>query len=194
VVLLSERLAVVHGSIAPLFFTLTVVLVLVTSRGWRGALGAAPPAADRALRRLALATTGVLYLQIAFGAFLTHMGWLLEAHLGGAAALAVLIPALAGRVLARHFETPALVRPVVWLGALLALQFLLGLGAYVNRFTGFELPFSAISALAVPVIHRVIGAGLLALSVVVCVRVYRPPVTVRNAVSLGQPFLKQVPA
>ena len=88
----ADAVAIVHGALAQAFFGLTVGLALLTSRGW-----AAPPAqsADAVLlRRLALGTTGVVYLQIVFGAFLTHFGMRFDAHLAGAAALASYLPAL----------------------------------------------------------------------------------------------------
>src|SRR3972149_322196 len=80
-------------------------------------------------RRLALLTSGVVYLQIVFGAFLTHFGARLDGHLAGAAALALLIPVLALRVQRGQGDQPALVLPARLLVALLVGPLLLGLGA-----------------------------------------------------------------
>ena len=188
VVLVNEKLAVVHGSVAPAFFALTVGLVLFTSREWTGVSGASPIAPDPALRRLVLLTTAVLYLQIVFGAFLTHLGQRLDGHLVGAALLSILIPALGAKVLSRQETEPALVLPVIWLGGLLALQLLLGLGAYLGRFTDYRLPFTEVSTVALPVAHRITGVVLLAVSVMLALRVCRRAAAESGSVALSDPL------
>jgi len=187
VVWLSENLAVVHSSLAPAFFALASGLVLLTSREW----SVAPPgrhAPDLLLRWLALLTAGLVYLQIVFGALLTHRGQRLDGHLAGAAVLTILIPILSVRVFSRHATEPALIRSVMWLAGLLGLQLLLGVGAYVGRFTGFGLPFPGVSALAVPVAHRITGAGLLAVSSILSLRVHRLSVPESDSAALPDPF------
>ena len=195
VILLKETLAVVHSSLAPALFALTVGLVLFTSREWTEVHRPSPSAPDRPLRWLALLTTGLLYLQIVFGALLTHLGWRLDGHLLGAAALTLLIPALSARILSRHAGQPALTRPILWLGGLLGLQLLLGVGAYVGRLNGFELPYPTVSALAVPVAHRLTGTVLLAVSLVLTLRAYRLSAAERGSAFVPDPLsLKQVVA
>ncbi|MEK6667058.1 MAG: COX15/CtaA family protein, partial [candidate division NC10 bacterium] len=109
VLLVEDGIAIVHGALAQAFFGLAVCLALFTSPSWGAA---AVPSSDAApLRRLALLTTGVVYLQIVFGAFLTHFGARLDGHLLGAAALAVLVPALALRIRRAHGDRKALVLP-----------------------------------------------------------------------------------
>jgi len=172
VVLVEDGIAIVHGALAQAFFGLTVGLALFTSPSWAGA--APTPAADALLlRRLALLTTGVVYLQIVLGAFLTHFGARLDGHLAGAAALALLIPALALRVQRGHALRPALALPARALLGLLALQFGLGLGAYAGRFTGLALPLAPHSVLAFPVAHRLTGGLLLAASLLLTLRCHR---------------------
>lgn len=165
VVLLEDSLAVVHGALAQLFFGLTVALALFTSPEWSERPRAV---ADLSLRRLALLATGCLYLQIVLGTLLTHRGWL-EGHLGGTLLLLIVVPALVGRVLGRHTKQPELTRPALWLAGLLALQLLLGLGSYLARFVSVELPLG----LALPVAHRLVGALLLAASLVLTLRACR---------------------
>lgn len=195
VVWLSENLAVVHSSLAPAFFALASGLVLLTSREWSVAAPAGRHAPDLSLRWLALLTTGLVYLQIVFGALLTHRGQRLDGHLAGAAVLSILIPTLSVRVFSRHATEPALIRSVMWLAGLLGLQLLLGLGAYVGRFTGFGLPFPGVSALAVPVAHRMTGAGLLAVSSILTLRVHRLSVPESSSAALPDPLsLKRVVA
>jgi heme a synthase len=162
VVLLKETLAIVHGCLAQAFFALLVVLAVVTSRRWRA------PAADLAVaggtRRLALAAAAALYGQIVLGALTTHAGWV-TLHLAGAAVALVLTVALAGRLLAVHGGEPALSRPAALLGTLMVLQLVLGVGAYVVRFTGLAVPAGATLTLALPVTHRMTASLLLGLVV-----------------------------
>ncbi|MBI2153551.1 MAG: COX15/CtaA family protein [Candidatus Rokubacteria bacterium] len=172
VLLVEGALAIGHGVLAQAFFGLAVALALLTSPGWATAVPA--QSADALLlRRLALLTSGVLYLQIGFGAVLTHAGARLDGHLAGAAALALLIPALARRVQRGHGDQPALVLPARLLVALLVVQLLLGLGAYAGRFTELVLPLAPYLGLALPVTHRLTGGLLLATSLVLALRCHR---------------------
>jgi len=189
VLLVEDGIAIVHGALAQAFFGLAVCLALFTSPSWGAA---AVPSCDAApLRRLALLTTGVVYLQIVFGAFLTHFGARLDGHLLGAAALAVLVPALALRIRRAHGDRKALVLPARFLLALLVVQLFLGLGAYAGRFTDLVLP--PYFGLAFPVIHRFTGGLLLAASLVLTLRCHRllsPP----EARVAGRVFSREVAA
>ncbi len=171
VVLVEDGIAIVHGALAQAFFGLAVSMALFTSRSWT----APPPRAQSAdaipLRRLAVLTTLVVYLQIVFGAFLTHVGARLDGHLAGAVALAFLIPLLAVRVLRGAGDRPALVLLARLLFALLVLQLLLGLGAYAARFADPAL--TPYSVLAFPVTHRLTGGLLLAASLLLALRCHR---------------------
>jgi heme a synthase len=69
--LLPAAVSTGHAGLAQLFFCITVSLALFTSRSWR----AAPPAVDDPrLRRLALTTTVLIYVQILVGATMRHIG------------------------------------------------------------------------------------------------------------------------
>lgn len=178
VVLVEDAIAITHGALAQAFFGLAVSMALFTSRSWTDTAPRTPSADAMLLRRLALLTTGVVYLQIVFGAFLTHFGARLDGHLLGAAALAFLIPALALKIRRGHGEQPALSRPALALLGLLLVQFFLGFGAYAGRFTDLVLPLAPFSGLAFPVTHRLVGGLLLAVSLVLtlcCHRLLVPP-------------------
>ncbi|HSB77781.1 MAG TPA: COX15/CtaA family protein [Candidatus Methylomirabilis sp.] len=173
VVLVEETLAILHGILAQAFFGLTGALVLFTSRGWseptvpvRG--GDAGP-----LRWLSRLTTVAIFLQIVFGALLTHLDARLDAHLTLAALIAVLVPLLSGRVWGILPEQRELTRSVAILCGLLGLQLLLGLGSYVSRFTEFSLPLAPFSRLALPVGHRLIGGLMLVSSLALTLRLHR---------------------
>ncbi len=173
VIWLADRLAIIHGALAQAFFALTVALVLFTSQEWRSQPWLLDTSAVLPLLRLCGLTTGGIYLQLILGALLTHAGIRLDAHLGLAGLLAILIPALAARILTCHADRPGLVRPALVLCGLLILQLLLGVGAYVNRFTSIPIPLHGILGLALPVGHRLTGGLLLVTSLVLTLRVSR---------------------
>ena len=99
-----------------------------------------------------------LYLQIVFGALLTHAGRL-ELHLAGAAAVFVFVPIVAAR--ARAVGQRAITRPAFALLVLLGVQLGLGVGAYLVRVSTVAVPGGQAMALALPVAHRLVAALIL---------------------------------
>jgi cytochrome c oxidase assembly protein subunit 15 len=75
-VVLNERtLAMAHGFIGPLFFAMTVVMVVVTSKSWLSSLPLSPGEGTSAgyVRYLAVVTVALFYVQIMVGAVLRHV-------------------------------------------------------------------------------------------------------------------------
>src|SRR5213076_2731689 len=68
---LPTAVSTAHAGLAQIFFCLTIAISLFTSRGWRSA-----PADgwvdDGMLRRIATATTAIIYVQILIGATMRH--------------------------------------------------------------------------------------------------------------------------
>jgi heme a synthase len=143
-VLLDERtLAMLHGCTGPLFFAVTIALAVFTSRTWMtGEQQFDVPAAGN-IRRLAMATALLSYLQILLGAVLRHVpvdaqpGTFLlavKSHLFLAAVLTIHILVLAGVVLYRLRHA----RPINYLAAALAAlvvcQVLLGIATWMEKF------------------------------------------------------------
>jgi cytochrome c oxidase assembly protein subunit 15 len=181
--LLPAPVSIGHAGLAQLFFCITVSLALFTSSGWRGAREAVD---DPMLRRVALATTVVVYCQILLGATMRHTeaglaipdfplafgnvvppAWnagvaIAFAHRVGALVVTVAILAAAGHVWYHHRTRPELVRPASLLILFVAVQ--ITLGAYVV-WSGLQ-----------PVIntaHVVNGALVLATSLVLTLRSFR---------------------
>ncbi len=173
VVLVQDNLAIVHGMLAQAFFALVAGMALVTSRGWTRMPERAPARDDGRVGGLSLLVTVLLYVQIFFGALLTHIGARLDAHLATGGLLALLAPVLATRVWRRRADLPHLIRLAILLCALLALQLLLGLGGYLARFTGVPLPLGQFSVLAFPVAHRLNAGLLLVTSLALTLRAFR---------------------
>ncbi len=73
-VIVDDRLlAKIHGCTAPPFFSLAAALVVFTARAWREGLGPTLMDGAKTLRRLAVAVTILVYLQIVAGAQLRHL-------------------------------------------------------------------------------------------------------------------------
>lgn len=175
VILISagSELALIHSLLAQAFFALITSVVVVTSYEWEHRPGRVVMADVGAVKRLCLLTTGAVYLQIFFGGMLTHIGDWFQAHLFCAALVSIHVWCLARRILGHYSDQVKFVRPVTLLVGLLVLQLLLGLGSYVNRFTSIEIPYAAFIRLALPTTHRITGALMLAVCIVLTLRVYR---------------------
>lgn len=142
-VVLDERtLAQLHGCTGPLFFATIVALTTVTSRWWSGAAVRVDTRAAR-VRRLAISTTALAYLQIVVGSFLRHIpderSYLVSTvivwfHVFVAVALVAHIALLAIRISRGFRGEGLLVRPALLLVGLALVQLGLGAAAYVTHY------------------------------------------------------------
>jgi heme A synthase len=175
VILISagNELALIHGLLAQVFFALTVGLAVCTSAEWNQRPQQMVMADVGGVKRLCLLTTGMVYVQIFFGGMLTHIGDWVLAHVLCAALVGIHVWRLGARIRRHHPDQVTLVWPAALLLGLLVLQVLLGLGSYVNRFTSLEIPYAAFTRLALPTTHRITGALMLAVCIVLTLRVYR---------------------
>jgi cytochrome c oxidase assembly protein subunit 15 len=148
---LPDSISIAHASLAQVVFCLATTIALATSPGWRrayAATGGVPD--DPVLRRMAVATTGLVYLQIVLGATMRHtdaglaipdfpwaFGHLVPphwdpkiaihyAHRLGALGVAVMVLATVGHVFYHHVKRRALVAPAAILVGLVCLQVTLG--------------------------------------------------------------------
>jgi len=131
----KRAMALVHGCVAQLFFTLTVTLAAVSSSWWKDASEALRKETSTAelarLSSLSLTTALLAYLQVVLGAVQRHFHQGIVFHLLLATALTVQIVWLAARVFKTSPRQPQLVRPAVALLALIAVQLCLGTAAWV---------------------------------------------------------------
>jgi cytochrome c oxidase assembly protein subunit 15 len=164
VVLLTDGLAMLHGPLAQGFFALVVAIALITSER----MARPAPALDGATRGLTLAAAVLVYLQIVFGALLTHAGRI-DLHLVGALAVFALVPVVTARLRRTGDAVAAPAARALLL--LLAVQLLLGVGAYLARFSAIWIPGGQVMMLALPVAHRLTGGLILAAGVILAVRV-----------------------
>jgi cytochrome c oxidase assembly protein subunit 15 len=182
---LPTAISTAHAGLAQIFFCITVSIALVTSKSWtempvQGWID------DRVLRRVATATTAIIYTQILIGATMRHsdaglaipdfplvFGGLVPhvwtskiaihyAHRVGALFVSLAIAATAGHVFYHHRGRRQLVRPAILLCTLLAIQ--VTLGAFI---------IWSQKDVTINTAHVITGALTLATSLVLTLRTYR---------------------
>jgi heme a synthase len=142
-VILDQRtLAQLHGCVGPLFFALTVAIATFTSGWWRTARARRDPRAG-GLKRLAIATVAIAYLQLVLGTFVRHVSvgtspgqfrFYTMFHLLVAAVLTAHVGLLGIRVV-RHFsDCRLLMWPALALTGLVAVQLCLGAGTWLTHY------------------------------------------------------------
>lgn len=173
VVLLEQTLAIVHAATAQAFFALTVGLAVLTSKEWLDLPEPMNSLNDGGrLRRLCLATTALIYIQVIIGAVLRHTGERVDAHLAFAALVALHTMLILIRISKNHASVYELQRPALVLFALLLLQLLLGTVSYLAKFTAaLRLPIDA--AVILTTTHLACGALMLGTAVALTLRCYR---------------------
>ncbi len=125
--------------------------------------------------------TPLVYMQIVFGALLTHQGYVAP-HVFAALGVVVCVALVCRHVFTRHGDCAALRRPARGLLILLAMQLLLGLLTFVTRFTILGADIPTAPTLAFATTHRLVGALMLATSATLTLRALR---VLRVAVDIG---------
>jgi cytochrome c oxidase assembly protein subunit 15 len=177
-------LAALHGCFAQLVFAALVAVAVLTSRAWAAGAGRAE-GADRQ-RRLGLALVGVVYAQIVFGAVVRHLYDRLaqRAHVLLAFAAVLLGAWLVQELWQSGRADRALRRTALVLAALLVIQPVLGVEAWLRRFGAMTWPGSVRPTPALEWVrsgHHVVGTLLFATTVALALLLYR---STRSAVAL----------
>jgi heme a synthase len=169
--------ATIHAAIAQLFFITTVSLAVLTSP-W--SVEQRAPVEDSGSPRvttLALATTLIVFAQLILGAGFRHGAFGILPHLIGAVAVAVSV-IWTGRAAKKRFANiPEIRRAVVWLHASFGTQFLLGFAAYWAVAKAINESQPSLPYVIFTVAHVIVGALVLAASVVLAIisaRTLRP--------------------
>ncbi len=166
---------IVHGSFAPVVFSLLMAVAVVTSRSWATPLASADPAR---LRRGALHTLLAVYAQVVLGAWLRHTYNPLaqRAHL-----LVAFVAALGVVMLVRLAWTSGdrpLRRGAVALAVVLGLQVLFGVETWMAQFSHYRLPETlepTAHRVAIRTAHVLGGALLLSVTAAVTALTRRRP-------------------
>jgi len=168
---ISTFLALFHGCTGQLFFCLMVALAYFTSRDGREQPESGSD--TRAVVAVAVGAALATLIQIVLGARVRHIHGPINDHLLGGLIVSGSVLWLITIVLFRHRDRPALVRPVLALGALLLMQVALGLGTADVLAPGSRRYDITIWQIALPSLHQALGALLLALEVRIALRAWR---------------------
>ncbi|MEZ4702460.1 MAG: COX15/CtaA family protein [Rhodothermales bacterium] len=176
----SLDLAVVHACVAQLFFSLLASMWLFTTRTWLQGEAKATGESAEAFRRVIWLPATALYIQVILGAVLRHVGRgvdvaLVMIHMTGAfVVLAILFMAI--RWIRR--STPAGTLPYQIAGAIAVLLFIqigLGFSAYAVLLQEHGIARSLLQVV-LNTSHMVVGASLMATTVVATLLSIRKPV------------------
>ena len=183
--LLPLWVSTAHATLAQLFFCLTVSIAVFTSRSW---IQARPLLAESyegkgtfPLRVLCTVALVTILVQLVIGGTLRHSAtWdqhlpteLVLAHVGGALAVVLALGNAALTVLRRHKGEPFLTRPAKVALALLGVQLLLGLAAYLARLASPSDPQPLNPMITITVAHVACGALVFVTTIVLTLRAYR---------------------
>lgn len=182
---LPPPVSVAHASLAQSFFCLTVSLAVFTRGAWRWDETKIEDPASPSLRRLALATTAVILVQLMLGAAFRHNAVGIHPHLAGAGVVTLSAAWVLRRILTKYAQDPRLKRPAVILGALVLLQLFLGITSYLMKLEARGAPQPLPPVVAVTTLHVAAGALALAASVVLTLYVYRLVAAPRKAPAIA---------
>jgi len=190
---LPAAISTAHAGLAEIFFCMTVAIALFTSPAWIRGYGSASTD-DEVLRRVATTTTVLIYAQILIGATMRHTGAGLAipdfplmfghllpthwdpkiaihfAHRVGALVVTLAIIATSSHIFYHQRGRRELTRPAALILALVAVQVTLGALTVLSR-----------RDVSINSAHVVVGALVLATSLVITLRSWRPALTTVGA-------------
>jgi heme a synthase len=194
---LPAAISTAHAGLAEIFFCITIAIALFTSPGWIAPSAGGAPVDDAMLRRVATATTAVIYTQILIGAVMRHTGaglaipdfplmfghlvppvWDAKiaihfAHRVGALVASLAIGATAAHIWYHHGARRELTRPATLIVGLVLVQVTLGALTVLTRRNIWINSF-----------HVVCGALVLTTSLVITLRSWRVKFGMAGAVRL----------
>jgi cytochrome c oxidase assembly protein subunit 15 len=171
--LLHYWLPVAHACFAQIMFGAILSIAVFTSKWW---VSDRPQLEDRrspSIHSLALLNAVVIFLQVFLGAGFRHKDIPIWPHAAGS--LAVLATVVwTAVVLRKRFEhSRELTKMRILLHSIFGLQFLLGIGAYWSRISTADAPQPMRVMVILTVTHTVVGALLLAVSILTILLCYR---------------------
>ena len=170
-----------HATLAQLFFCTVVSLAVFTSSSWMQERPTIEEQSGVPLRYLCVAAASAILLQLIIGATLRHSAtWdkhlpteLVLTHIGGAIVVTLLLGSLSWLLLRRYPGELFLTRPAKVALALLALQLLLGVGAYITRLGSPDDPQPLKPMVGITVAHVACGALVFATTIVLTLRSFK---------------------
>jgi cytochrome c oxidase assembly protein subunit 15 len=170
-----------HACLAQLFFCTMVSLSVFTSPGWMKRREMLEEGEGVSLRYMGIAAGVAVFVQLVIGATLRHSAtWdqqlptsLLLTHIAGAIVVTLILGSTILTALQRHARETFLARPAKIVSALLFIQLLLGIAAYMARRVSPNDPQPLNPMVGITVAHVACGALVLALTVVLTLRAFR---------------------
>ena len=170
---LPPAISSAHAALAQLFFCTIVSIALFTSAWWEHARPAAADPGGPGIHSLAAAAAAATLGQLILGAAFRHKGFGIIPHLVGAAVVTVSIFALAWALRRRFAGVPILRSASRLLHVLIGMQLLLGGAAWWSRVYAAPFPQPIPVMVSLTVIHTVMGALVLASTVLLTLACYR---------------------
>ena len=112
-------------------------------------------------------------VQLILGAAYRHSGMGVEPHIVGACVVTLLVAWLGTRIARKFSQQPALLKPVLLLGALVMLQLSLGMGAYLVKMADRNAPQPMPPVVNMTTAHVAVGALVLLTSLYLTYQTYR---------------------
>ena len=170
-----------HATLAQLFFCTVVSLAVFTSSSWMQERPTIEEQSGLPLRYLCVAAASAILVQLIIGATLRHSAtWdkhlpteLVLTHIGGAIVVTLLLGSVSWLMLRRYSGEAFLTRPAKVALALLGLQLMLGVAAYITRLGSPDDPQPLKPMVGVTVAHVACGALVFAATIVLTLRSFR---------------------
>jgi len=174
---LGNNLALIHGCFAQLVFGMLVILAVLTSAP-TFLPSSDPGVGGRRLARVSLATCFLVYLQIVFGALFRHTysTWGQRGHLLTAFAVVAATAWVVKETFDLQVRDKRLKLAVVSLGALVIVQLVLGVEAWMVRMTAVDVAWQAVIRTS----HVLVGSLIFAAALVTTLQAYRSVVSRRE--------------
>jgi cytochrome c oxidase assembly protein subunit 15 len=164
-----------HATVAQTFFCIAVAIALFTGRKWVEE----QPRVEFDHRRpslftLTLLSIFVLYVQLILGGMFRHHGMSWWPHVLNAVVVAFVLAWTAVRALSVYSQIEAVRRPAIVMLSLLITQLCLGFAAFLTRVAwGRDATQPEFPMVAATVAHVLVGALLLATTVILSIQVWR---------------------
>jgi len=167
-------ISVMHACLAQAFFCIVSSLALLTSESWKHNVSdVTGDVKGVSMRQLSVWTVVAVYAQLILGAALRHSKVGLLWHIIGAFVVTFLAIWTVARVYRYYATVPALFRPAMILGILLAAQLSLGVGSYIVRLASREDVQPGALMVAVTTAHVATGAAVLVTSLLLTLQCRR---------------------
>ncbi len=179
--MLPLAVSTAHATLAQLFFCTTVSLAVFTSTSWMQSRPILEEQGSIPVRYLCLAAATTICVQLVIGATLRHSAtWdkplptdLLLTHIGGAVAVTSILGLTAFIIIRRYRGHTFLTGPARVALALLGLQLLLGIAAYLTRAASPNDPQPLNPMIGITVAHVACGALVFATTIVLTLRAFK---------------------